>query len=166
MLLGPVVKQKRPKVEFSQPWSERLSRLRFDRFGFVLIFCLLGAGGVAWVFQAAGSRRQTEAAQAPVLHTFEVQIEGEVVGLSEAQLKQSEVTLSFPQLPYQMTRSWQEMPHPRPGVFVVPFQLRAPGAASLCQLSLQLGPKRLRGSKVQVEAGKAKAVLPPFQVKL
>lgn len=166
MLLGPVVKKKRPPVQFSKPWSERLGRLRFDRSGLVLIFCVLAAGGVAWMLQGSGSASQSSATADAAVHSFDVQVEGVVLGLSESQLKQCEVTLSFPQLPYQLTRSWPELKHPRPGAFVVPVQLRAPVAASLCQLRLDLGGKRLQGSKVQVEAGRPTATLPPFQVKL
>lgn len=158
------MKRKPAQVQFSRPWSERLGRLRFDRFGFVLIFCVLGAGGAAWLLQGAGSAPQSQAVGSPAVYSFDMQIEGEVVGLSPSQLNQCEVTLSFPQLPYQLTKGWQELKHPRPGAFVVPLQLRARVPASLCQLRLDLGGKRFQGSKVQLEAGKLKATLPPFQV--
>ncbi|MBX3169341.1 MAG: hypothetical protein KF760_18215 [Candidatus Eremiobacteraeota bacterium] len=157
--------QSRRRVQFSTSWSERLSRLRLDRSSFVIGFCLLGLAGGVRVLQ--GDAKATSGpSRGPAMRQFDLKVQGEFTGLSPAQLQETEVTLYFPQLPYKVTRDWDELEHPRPEAFVMPVQLRAAASASLCYLRLQVRDQTLQAGKIQVEAGKPAASFPAFQVKL
>lgn len=154
------------QLKFSTPWTDRLTRLRFDHSRAVVILCLACLAGALWMLQGQGSHTQIQATSQVSLSQFDLKIQGEVLGLSPIQLKEARVTLYFPQMPYQLTRRWEQMEHPTPSSFVVPLQMKAPASASLCELRLQIRDKVVQGGKVQVEATARQIALPPLQVKL
>lgn len=169
MFLGTLSRPKRQagQVKFSTTWSERFSRLRLDRARFSIPLCILAGMGCVWIFQSIGSGGSAgKTAGHEQLNEFNLTIRGEVSGLTPAQLKQTRVILYFPQLPFQMTKPWQDLEHSDPGSFAVPFRLQARPAASLCYLRLQVRDKRLEAGKVQIEHDAKEAVFAPYRVRL
>jgi len=154
------------QIKFSTPWTDRLSRLRLDHSRAVGILCLACLVGALWMMQGRGSVTQGQASSQTSLSQYDLKIQGEVLGLSPIQLKEARVTLYFPQMPFQLTRRWEQLEHPKPSSFLVPLQMKAPASASLCELRLQIRDKVVQGGKVQIEATARQIVLPSLQVRL
>jgi hypothetical protein len=113
---------------------------------------------------ATPAPRVSSTSSGETLHSFEVKVNGKVVGLTSAQLQTTRVMLYFPQMPYQVTRTWKQLDHPQASSFVLPVRVRAACPASLCQLRLQVGERRVEGGKVRVEASAQEVDLPPLRV--
>lgn len=154
------------RPHFSLPWSERLRWLRFDDSRVVALLCLTCLAGLVGFFSGRGPAGNPKDLSTSDPHLYDLKVQGELLGVSAAQLQDARVTLYFPQMPFQVTRRWQQLEHPKANAFVVPLKFQVDCPASLCLLRLQVGDKKLQVGKIQVSSGTHSLNFPPTTVRL
>ncbi|MBT9588526.1 hypothetical protein IV102_34635 [bacterium] len=154
------------RPHFSIPWTERLRWLRFDDsrvVGLLCLACLAGSVGFFGGGAPSGSPKDLPTSEP---HVYDLKVQGELLGVSPIQLQDVRVTLYFPQMPFQVTRRWQQIEHPKANSFSIPLKFQVDCPASLCLLRLQIGDKKLQIGKIQVRPGTQALSFQPATVRL
>lgn len=154
------------RPHFSLPWTERLRWMRFDDSRVVALLCLTCLAGAVGFFSGRGAAGGPKDLATSEPHSYDLKVQGELLGVSPTQLQDARVTLYFPQMPFQVTRRWQQLEHPKANAFLIPLKFQVDCAASLCLLRLQVGDKKLQVSKIQVRPGTQALNFPPTTVRL
>ena len=134
--------------------------------GLLFLTCLVGLGGLFW------NRVPGTVGPHPVqpggveVQSFDLEVQGEFAGISPTRLREARVTLYFPQMPFQVTRRWAQLEHPKENSFRVPLKFQTECPASLCVLRLQMGDKNVNVGKVQVQSGDRMVTFPTARVRI